>query len=373
MNKIAMTAALSVAGLWVATASAQAQSACEVYHVKRGDTLRSIAIQAYGHDDFQEIHEENRAAIGANPDLIVVGAALRLPCHEGDNPKPEDTNAAEVADDVIVIETVDETGADEVVVNVNKVINFVTANDYPPYTDESLPGQGIITTLVKRAMLRGEPEQHFTVVFVNDWAAHLEVLLPSMTFDASFPWVRPNCETRQDLTPLEFNSCQQYIYSEPLYEIVDGFFSRSGSGYDTITHYVEFEGISLCRPEGYSTSHLTELGLMPPAINLVQPASANQCFDLLMSGDVEAVSLDTRTGARILEERGLTDLVSENPALSTVLPLKVAVHSENPVAEELIETLNRGLREIVASGEWHAMISEALYDEIKNQVGTPTN
>ena len=51
-----------------------------LYYVAAGDTLRSIAEEVYGEQDaWPLIYEANRGLIGADPDALVAGAALRLP------------------------------------------------------------------------------------------------------------------------------------------------------------------------------------------------------------------------------------------------------------------------------------------------------
>jgi len=58
---------------------APAQGATE-YVVQPGDTLRSIALEQYGDaEQWQRIYDANRAAIGPNPDALVVGSKLELP------------------------------------------------------------------------------------------------------------------------------------------------------------------------------------------------------------------------------------------------------------------------------------------------------
>ena len=50
------------------------------YTVAPGDSLRSIALRLYGDSEqWVRIYDANRAAIGADPDAIVVGARLRIP------------------------------------------------------------------------------------------------------------------------------------------------------------------------------------------------------------------------------------------------------------------------------------------------------
>lgn len=335
--KALAAATLAILGaLTLAPAPVAAQEACSFYRVKLGDTLREITEAAYGNDNFRVIYRANRAEIGRNPDIIRVGTVLRLPCLDGTSPEEAAAPSGPVS------------------------FSLITANGYLPYTDESLKGRGMLVRLVETALMRAAPGKPAEVVFVNDWAAHLDALLPRQAFDASFPWTRPGCETQGMLTPQELYACQNYAYSDPLYEVVEGYFARAGSGFETMIDFSGFEGARLCRPEGYPTGHLEEAGLMPPNVTLVTPPGAHECFQRLSAGEVDLVALDTRAGERVKEDLGLAFEIVENPHLFTIQPLQVAVHMDNPKSRELLDDLNAGLRIMLESGEWAAIVSEGL-------------
>lgn len=336
--KFAKLALFAIASsIWLAPFGVFAQQACEAYRVKEGDTLRAIAKAAYGYDNYKAVWSENLREIGRNPNVISVGSVLRLPCLP--NLQPKET---------------------AVQVDVGRPISFVTANGYLPYTDESLANQGLITHLITIAMERGAPSRPIEIIFIDDRPAQLEELLPRKAFDASFPWTRPPCDGERTLTPSEVHACQYLVYSNPFYEIVEGFFSRTGNGLETIIEFDGLKGATLCRPEGYSTAHLEENDLMPPGIELVQPKSVRACFDMLMTNEVDLVSLDTRAGEHVIMELNLSTQVSENPHLFSIQPIQVALHRDNPKAEALIEDLNRGLAVMLDSGEWAAIVREGL-------------
>jgi len=326
-----------------APTTVQAQEACGTYRVQIGDSLAEISQQAYGFDNHRSIWRENRSEIGRDPNVIRVGSVLKLPCLDGSLPSDQKEASLKDTD--------------------TPSVSFVTANGYLPYTDESLDERGLMTNLVKTAMMRGAPEKAFDIVFVNDRAAHVESLLPRQAFDASFPWTRPGCETQGELTSLELYACQNFVYSKPFYEIVDGFFSRTGAGYENVVDFAAFEGAIVCRPEGYSTGHLEENGLMPPAIKLIQPASAHECFERLMRNSVDLVALDTRTGERVMADLNLSYQVSENPHLFSIQSMQVALHRNNPASADIIADLNRGLAAMLETGEWASIVSNGLRDQ----------
>ncbi|MCV6593862.1 MAG: LysM peptidoglycan-binding domain-containing protein [Silicimonas sp.] len=347
MIKIAaslLAAALALPGL---ATGLKAQSACSVYRVQKGDSLKELAKQVYGDGDYRRIWRANRAEVGRNPNVISVGAVLKLPCLDGALPETAAASAPGTG-----------TG-----------ISLVTGNGYLPYTDESLKGRGLVTELVTKAMLRAVPETPVEVVFVNDWAAHLEVLLPRRAFDASFPWTRPDCAAPERLTPVETYACANFVYSDPVYEIVEGFFARPGTEQAAATRPAGLKAARICRPEGYPTGYLEELGLARATLDLNRPDNAYACFSLLQQGKVDLVAIDTRTGARVLEDLGLTHKIVENPFVQHIDQLRVALHRDNPEAERIVETLNIGLGILLASGEWANIVTEGL----KHQAGALVN
>ena len=65
-------------------AAAQSRIDCtKPYTIRAGDTLRSIAIRAYGNDNYQRIWNANRRVVGRNADRINVGDRLTIPCAPG--------------------------------------------------------------------------------------------------------------------------------------------------------------------------------------------------------------------------------------------------------------------------------------------------
>ena len=301
---------------------AAAQTACERYRVKEGDTLREISKRAYGTDNYRRIYRANRRTIGRNPNIISVGDVLDLPCLRGQERQVEATPKAQAG-----------------------TLTLVTADGYLPYTDESLPSRGLFTELVETAMMRAAPEAKVEVLFVNDWGAHLEHLLPRNAFDASFPW-----------TPCgAVEGCEDLIYSDPFYEIVDGYFARADSGLSEVIATEGLAGTTICRPAGYPAEHLADVDA-----TIVHARGPHACFAQLDEGRVDLVAIDTRTGDRVIADLGLGERVVANPYLQTIAPLHVVAHTSNPRSAELLTTLNRGLQIMMESGEWASIVSNGL-------------
>jgi ABC-type amino acid transport substrate-binding protein len=344
--------------------AAFAQEACSTYKVKRGDNLRFIARAAYGDADlYRVIYDANVAVIGEKADLIEVGTSLALPCDPATAAATETATADPVAA-ASGAETLTPVAAapeqDPADPAAPKPISFVTGNGYAPFADETLPGGGMMTQLVEMAVFRADPSLPYTVTFVNDWQAHIEALLPSGAYDLSFPWVRPNCEAPETLSPGDQVRCSDFVFSGPYYEIVDGFFATRESGLASVTKYEDYVGKRICRPEGYTTGVLDAVGLTAPAIALTRPVNAADCFTALVAGEVDLVSIDAEVGDAAASKLGLTAKIVQNPHLNALLSLHVIAHKSNQRAVDMIGQLDAGLIEMYQSGEWYEIVSTAL-------------
>ena len=345
-----------------------AQEACTTYTVAAGDNLRYIARAAYGDADlYRLIYDANVATIGEKADLIEIGTQLVLPC----DPKAETAVAAEPAGAEPAADPAAEAAATPVAatpdpapaapaVPAAKPIAFVTGNGYAPFADETLPGGGMMTQLVEMAVFRADPSIPYTLTFINDWQAHIDALLPSGAYDLSFPWVRPNCEAPETLSPGDQMRCNDFVFSGPYYEIVDGFFALRDSGLTSVTKYAEFEGKRICRPESYTTGVLDAVGLTSATITLLRPVTAVDCFQALTVGEVDLVSIDAEVGDAVISRLGLTAQAAQNPHLSTLLSMHVIAHKSNQRAVDMIGKLDAGLIEMYDSGEWYEIVSTAL-------------
>lgn len=246
-------------------------------------------------------------------------------------------------------------------------IILITGNDYPPYTDESLPDRGLYTKLVETAFLRADPHQSYKIQFVNDWNSHLDLLMPSLAFDATFPWARPDCETPDILSEADLERCTTYHFSSPFYEVVDAYYSMLGSGYDTALSYDAYAGTVICRPEGYSLSNMNKAGLSEPAVTLVRPVLVAECFEALLAGEVDIVALDAQVATDAISDLEMETTIMENPNLLEIKSLNVMTHVDNSEGLAVLDTLNRGLAIMQNSGEWHDIVSTALKYQMENQ------
>jgi polar amino acid transport system substrate-binding protein len=162
------------------------------------------------------------------------------------------------------------------------------------------------------------------------------------------------------LSPGDQARCDDFVFSAPFYEIVDGFFSLSESDLSAATRYETFKGKRICRPEGYTTGVLEAVGLGTPTVELTRPTEATACFEALAAGKVDLVSIDAEVGDSAIAALGMTGRFTQNPHLMTLQSLHVIAHKSNPRAVEMLAQLDTGLVEMYESGEWYEIVSTAL-------------
>jgi Bacterial extracellular solute-binding proteins, family 3/LysM domain len=338
---------------------AMAQEACGAYVVVAGDNLRYIARSAYGDADlYRVIWEANSDKIGAKADHIEIGMTLTIPCGPGTSATAAPTEEAAVVE---VAATVEETTAPASGEPAPRMaVRIVTGNGFPPYVDETLPGGGMFTQLLEMAIFRADPGLPYNMTFINDWQAHIDALLPSLAYDISFPWVRPDCESPSMLTASDISRCENFVFSAPFLEIVDGFFTLRGSPLQASISYDDFVGKRVCRPEGYTTGVLDAVGLTSDRIQLMRENEVTDCFEALIANEVDLVSIDAEVGDTAIAELGIVTKVEQNPHLVTLTSLHAIAHKSNQHAVDMLAELDQGLVEMYESGEWYEIVSTAL-------------
>ncbi|MGB1213601.1 MAG: hypothetical protein ACPG4X_09560 [Pikeienuella sp.] len=394
--------------------------ACEVeYVIQDGDKLPAIAFAAYGSTNYQLIFARNFGVL-KSPASLPVGTVIVIPCVEGDSsltpnvealtarqaaggatavatedaaepattetaaepeevvaaePTPEATEDAEApasAEAEAEVETTESAPApaEETVAEAPAVapapnggFRLLTANGQFPYSDRSLRGGGMVTELVTLSMANAGYKDQFKTVFIDDRESHLSDLLLEGSFDVGFPWLRPRCDdldALREIAPDQAWMCETFDFSEPFYEYVNGFFVRDGEYSANRTTFEDFSGGSICRPEGESVMDLAVKGLTSDGVELVRPASVADCFALLMTEEVDAVSVEIFTAEDVLSEGDLFDQVEEMPNLSLLWTVHAVAPKGKPDAKSALEALNKGLIDLKISGRWFRIVARHL-------------
>lgn len=354
MNAMLLSGAALSASIFGATA-AFAQEQCSAYRVVGGDSLGLIAARARVPGGYQAIFNANRNIL-QNPNVVSAGQVLQIPCADGSLPG----STAVVARPAAVAAPTPVTSSPA------RALRVVTSSGYAPFADENLEGGGALTQMVRSAISTGNPDQDFSVTFVNDWGSHLESLLPIGAMDMAFPWFKPDCTKVEFLSPASAFRCTEFNHSAPLYDAVVGFYTLKGSAYANATSYKELQGATICRPEAWFTFDLEAEQLMPPNVQLVRPVPQNGCWPLLVEGEVDIVTLDALPAEEDYREAGLQDQVTNIPDLASNQTLHVFVSKDNAFANAALPSFDAGLEKLRLSGEWFNIVRAGILEAALN-------
>ncbi|WP_106744089.1 LysM peptidoglycan-binding domain-containing protein [Yoonia maritima] len=349
-------AALCAMSFGIVAASAgqvQAQEQCTSYTIVRGDTLSQVAKRAEVPGGYQVLFNANTDVLDS-PNLLEVGQVLKIPCADGALPVTEATASVPDATPTLQPESLD------------RPLRFVTSSGYAPFTEESLPGGGLFTQMVRRSMELGNEDQEFNIMFVNDWNSHLQDLLPSGAIDMAFPWFKPDCTKVDNLSAPNAYRCTDFNHSEPFYDALVGYYTLADSAYATADSYSDLFGARLCRPDAWFTFDLEGEALVSPNIELTQPPTQAACWDLLRDGEVDVVTYDALPAEEDATNAGMKEVVVDLPALTSKQTLHVFVSKSNPNGEAYMEIINAGLEELRLSGEWFEIVREGIKTTVEN-------
>lgn len=331
----------------------QAQELCSTYTVVRGDTLSEIAKAAEVPGGFQFLFNANTSVL-ANPNLLEVDQVLTIPCADGSLPE----TAARV--------TTASTQPAPTTAEPDRPLRIVTATGYAPFTDEDAPGGGLITQMVNRSMQLGNPDQEFELMFINDWGSHLDTLLPSGAVDMVFPWFRPDCDKVANLSEASAYRCTEFNHSAPFYEALVGYYTLTGSQYANVTEYSQLQGARICRPEAWFTFDLEAEELMPPNVSFTRPVPQDGCWQLLVDGEIDVVTLDALPAEEDARELGFEDQIAKIEPLTSAVTMHIFVSKDNQFANDALPIINAGLEELRLSGEWFSIVREGIKDTVEN-------
>lgn len=359
-----------IALLFCLTQPLQAQTCGSDYTIAEGDSLAKIAGRVYGKaSKWTLIFYANQDVLQGGGALIRAGQNIKIPCPAGSQqalPAAANTEAtATPAKSSIVASP-----------SVTK-IRFLTAGDFEPYTDRGLPNGGLITNVIESAMgsLKADIDDQlrYDINWVNDWASHLNPLLSTRAFDVGFPWTRPPCSGSAELDADSKSRCRKYFYSDPIFETMEVLWVPKGS---PITFEADDEviGKTFCRPSGYFLYHLDIDGrnwLKDKKITLLQPQAVDECYRLLVAGEVDGVFLNELTGRSALIRSNLEDKVDSLQRPVHIGTLHAIVSKTHPNARTILYYINTGLKRLKDSGDYDEIVDKhmTLYWETEPEKG----
>lgn len=291
------------------------------YVVQSGDSLSRIARRFYGNSVlWQPILNANADKIKEGGRLIYPGTTLTIPNLGGESPEIEVALAEEGT----------------------PALSIVTGNDYAPFTDKDLPEGGMFTELVRTALTRAgyDPEIEFL-----PWDYAMRATQKG-TFKASFPWY-DTADRRAALW-----------YSRPVYEALVVVYNKVGTPLE-FEGIDDLDGLNLCRPAGYFED---DIAAKVEAGQIVRtaPETPADCFEMLVEGDVDVVSLSAMVGNGELIKLGYEDEVDVADIPLAIRPLHIVYPKFDPLSRGTMGKVDLALRAMDEDGTTAAIIERHL-------------
>lgn len=317
---------------------------CDViYKVQPGDTLFSIATQHFDdRDKWTLIYYSNQSALIGAGQAVEAGQNIYIPCPV-ERSKPDATPLRQ--DDAMMV--------------------FLTGGNYAPFSDQSWPGGGMVTELINAALELSPSPVPYSVAWEDDWSTHLFPLLDDKTYDMGFPWLKPDCQTEP-----ENERCANFHFSDPLVDLPIMLFKRAESGF-TYDSDVDVLGQRLCRPVGYFThdlDHPVRRWLSGAKISLVQADSPEACFEQLMAGNVDLVSVNVFLGAAKITAMGLSGQVVVLDKPLSQEGLHAVISKTHWRGTTHLYRINAGLKALHETGRYNEIVTRHLgifWDQLK--------
>lgn len=224
-------------------------------------------------------------------------------------------------------------------------LRLVTGDDYAPFTGQRLPGQGMLTQLVREVLAVEGLDSTL------DWQPWNRGYLKTRRgdYDATFPYVR-SAEREAE-----------FLYSAPLYVVEQHLFSRAADRFE-LNDLQRMNGHRLCYPLGWQPPAAIQALLDQGRLLRHSPPGLSECaLLLLLERD------DLFIAGRDLGDSALRSTAAPASAFhrsATVFgrsSLHLIVPRAHPRAAQLIETFNRGLAKLQARGDYQRLIERHLH------------
>lgn len=322
---------LAIGLLLGAGVPATAQSQDCRYEVQPGDTLSGIAKDKLGDAlAWPDILALNPTKVEEEGYLIYPGTVLIL-----------------CADREVGADPCEQPVARECPVE-GDVIRWTTGDNYAPFTiNDPQRDFGLVTEVVKTATCRIGCEFRFEFW---PWAtARKLVERAPECYTGTFPWYKTPPRVARDY---KFSTGVTTVDIVAFTQVDDSWEFESNN-YDSL------EGKDVCRPEGYFMDDLEAL-IDDGRIEHTAADTLNDCFDLLLEGEVDVVSVGEQVGLQAVEELGYSEQIRTSDATMKTRSLRMMFHDNAPNAEALIEALDAEMEAMRLDGTIAALVEKHM-------------
>jgi uncharacterized protein len=240
----------------------------------------------------------------------------------------------------------------------------VAAVGRAPLADEHLSDGGLITALVQSSLTAAQPASSAAIELQwgKDALSQIRSLLSDAAIAMSWPWESADCERPNDLVQASALLCDKALYSDPILQVIIGLFTLSDSAF-TFGKDESIYGKAICVPLDQDVSALNGDGrnwLSEKRVVVVRQRTLLDCVSAVQKLEADAFLANDLEGRYVLQRLGLAQnfKMAERP-LGTRGIHAVALR-ENAQASELINAVNRGLRQLKQTDAYGAIVRSHL-------------
>lgn len=230
------------------------------------------------------------------------------------------------------------------------------AADFHDYICAYNSDGGLLTAIVDAALRQEVSEAEYDVSIKNGKNAFKDAKAHEDT-QMSFPWYKPNCEGGTFLTDHTKSLCEEYKWSESIYDVVVGYFSAKDYKRPLRRHHDVF-GSTLCVPGVEFPQMLHEVGISDLNTRIIVRKSPAACLVAVKKKEADLTLLPISMAATEAEHLDLEDEIIPHVTLDRVMSLRAIAPLSSDTAGDDIALLNNGLGKIHKSGEWFDLVQK---------------
>ena len=253
----------------------------------------------------------------------------------------------------------------------------VLAAGRAPLAEQSLPDGGLITALVSSSLGKaGQGDatpSEIDVLWAKSAQAPIQSLLNDRSIDISLPWEKADCERPNDLVQASAVLCDNALYSDAILQVVIGLFTLSDSAFKFDTDESVF-GKTICVPQDRDVTALNENGrnwLSGKRVAALRQPTLVDCISAVQKGEADAFIANDLEARYTIGRLGLGSLfrMAERPLATR--GVHAIVSKEHAHASQLIDAVNRGLKQLKQGDAYAAILRQHLMRLWDARAGTP--
>jgi polar amino acid transport system substrate-binding protein len=237
----------------------------------------------------------------------------------------------------------------------------VVAGRRQPLVDDTQQGGGIVTEILTSG-LAADGASGVELTWSADRDADLAGLLEGQTYDAGLAWPASDCDNISDLSEQSAMLCDQFLFSEPILQVLTVLFARNDSGF-AFADDSEIAGKSICLPEGADEAELNRGGrgwLRQQIVTLFRAPTLEACFKMVAARDADAVMASEIEGRAALAASGVGGEVDMLERQLATESLTAVVAKNHPQAEAIVQRINAALTKVKANGGYYSLVDKYL-------------